>query len=132
MMYVLVWLMFWHWVSDFLLQPREMVDTKSSSLTMLGGHGIIYLLGTLLGAVALCAWYPALRNDINSGGILCGFATVNAVAHLVIDFFTSKVNKQFYSEDKMWQMFTTIGFDQFLHISILIITAFWLLARFIM
>lgn len=47
---------------------------------------------------------------------------INALAHLVIDYFTSKGTAYLYKKGDVHNFFVVIGFDQFLHAATLILT----------
>jgi hypothetical protein len=99
-----------------------MAHNKSKSLLALGFHIIEY--SAVLAVAA--AW--AFR-DYNASA---AFVLINGGAHLLIDFFTSKATSYYYRlgkeyppDSKMQQrcfhnFFAVIGFDQFLHIAILL------------
>lgn len=40
--YLILWLLFSHWVADFLLQNDDMAKNKSSDTLILGVHCILY------------------------------------------------------------------------------------------
>ena len=92
-----------HFGGDFLLQSDQMAIRKSSSLTWLSIHVGVYsaFLFILLG------WK---------------FAVVNGVAHWVVDLVTSKINSRLWKAEERHWFFTMIGFDQFLHVAILVAT----------
>ena len=132
---LLLWAMYLHFVADFLLQSREMGQKKSSELKWLLAHVGIQFLVLFLGLWLL------LPRDIAL--LLSG---ANALIHGTIDWFIWKGYKKFverrlYEEGpdnnnnpahNLWQngewqywkdswFYTTIGFDQMLHVMTLIL-----------
>jgi len=94
-----------HWVSDFVLQSDQMAKGKSSSVKWLSIH---------------VAWYT-LPFILVFG---FKFAIVNAIAHWAVDFVTSKVTSRLFKAGKNHYFFVAIGFDQAVHLSILVATAY--------
>jgi hypothetical protein len=99
MMIALIWL---HFLGDFVLQSRKMADNKSTSLNWLLFHVVIYS-----SVLCLISWRLAI---------------INGVFHFLIDGATSNMTKEFYKDGKIHAFFTTIGFDQALHLTILYFT----------
>lgn len=100
-------IIFWlHFISDFLLQSTYMSKNKSKQLTPLLLHCFVYSLPFL--------WFG------------WKFALLAGLLHFPIDFITSKVTSYLYNNDAYHWFFVVIGFDQAIHISILILTYNWL------
>jgi lipid-A-disaccharide synthase-like uncharacterized protein len=97
---IIILLMGIHFVADFLFQTDKMAINKSKSTKWLLLHCFIY---------AVCFIWA---------GIL--FAWILFFSHFFIDFITSRINAKLYLNHRHW-FFSMIGFDQFLHASILII-----------
>ncbi len=100
----LIWL---HFIADFVLQTREMATKKSSDLYWLSCHVTVYTITFML-------FFGPI------------FALMNGVLHFVTDFITSRLTTHFYKKENMQMFFTTIGFDQAIHASTLILTYVWL------
>lgn len=105
----LICVMWFHWIGDFYCQTDYMARNKSSSNKALGAHIGVYTLVLLLGTFNLT------------------FALINGIMHFIIDYCTSRVTKKLWAEKKVHEFFVVIGFDQMLHISIIIITWLWVL-----
>lgn len=100
--------LFLHWFGDFVCQSDEMAINKSHSNKWLSIH-----VGTYSLILLLLGWKIALLNGI---------------AHWLIDYVTSRVNARLWAAQQRHWFFVCIGFDQFLHVSILYWTVnTWLL-----
>ena len=100
-----------HWFADFILQNDTMAINKSSSNKWLGIHCSVYL------------WPIFLLGIIFGGanGIL--WAAINAIAHFVVDYFTSRGTSSLWKKNERHWFFVLIGFDQAIHMTILLVTA---------
>ena len=123
-----------HTIFDFILQPREIARGKSESTGYLLIHCVMYTLGifSLFGAFA------GILGSMSAGiKVSACYALINGIMHFAIDAATSRISKHYYykytelkntcpsnhlAEDSALGAFwTTIGIDQFLHISILLL-----------
>lgn len=114
-----------HFISDFLLQPREMAKNKSSSFYWLFLHGTITFISFI---VALSFLFPFSYAVV--------FACLNALIHMGIDAciwrgYKYSVIKRFKKEElegfEYWEdswFYHTIGFDQMLHMLTFILVAY--------
>lgn len=114
---VLVGMMLFHWIGDFILQSNEMATNKSKSIYYLSSHVFVYsvtiylylMLLLLMGfeiTVLDCYWF-------------FGF---NFSAHWLIDFITSRITSTLYRKNRIHDFFVVIGFDQLLHFTTLYIS----------
>lgn len=100
-----------HTLADFVFQTRWMAENKSKSLKALSLHiaeytGIIFI-GMIL---ILPLQYAAL------------YSLVNGCIHFFTDFVTSKISSKAYKSENIKLFWITIGIDQFIHISSLLLT----------
>lgn len=109
-MTTLLYVFFCHWVADFLFQSRKIAESKSKNFNSLVEHCIIYTCVMVILLVVI---------DLEMAAKI---AIVNGGAHLIIDFITSKITTYYYTNNKIHAFFSTIGFDQFLHACVLILT----------
>lgn len=79
-----------------------MAKTKSEDVIVLLEHCIIYGLGFFL---------------FNMNYLTFSYF---AITHFFIDGITSQITKYFWNKGKTHNFFVTIGFDQFLHILIIL------------
>ena len=115
-------LMIIHWVADFVIQTRQEAKNKSTSNKYLLLHTVKYSL-------LYISFFPLI------GRAVFLFIGITFISHTIIDYFTSRVNKNLWTKREMlkvidkdlssrWEhlFWCTIGFDQCLHIIQLIIT----------
>ena len=100
---IIIWL---HFIADFLLQSQWMGVNKSKNSWVLGLHCYIYAL-----PFVYFGFYYALLN-----GIL----------HFIVDFITSRMTSRLYEKKEYHWFFVTIGADQAIHMTSLILTYVWL------
>lgn len=91
-----------HLIADFALQSRYIAIRKGKEIRYLLLHGLIYFACMLTFGI----W----------------FASINAVLHISVDFITSKFTSKFYKENNDYMFYLTIGIDQSIHLSVLLIT----------
>lgn len=108
---MIYYILFVHWLADFVLQKREWAENKSSSLQALCAHVGTYTLCLYLALTPFMRWDFAVT-----------LAAFNGVAHLITDAITSRITKRAYEKQQMKLFWSTIGFDQFLHVAVLIAT----------
>lgn len=111
MIWVFLFIIFVHWVSDFVLQTQHMSTRKSSSNYYLTLHVVIYSFATILGWALVL---PLLGIHLYSGPVWLAFLLIFAT-HWVTDYFTSRRTSKLYKEEKYHDFFVVIGFDQVLH-----------------
>lgn len=120
--YTLIFLMFSHWVSDFILQTDYMARGKSKTSLPLLLHILCYSIGMSIFAFTMLDEKAAFW-----------FLIFNAYLHYIIDYYTSRISSKLHAENKIgsttipnFGMFTVIGFDQFLHFVSLVVTYMFL------
>ena len=113
MVFILVWC---HFIADFLLQSEKMALNKSKSFKWLNIHAAVYgLVITVIGMLTI---------GIERGLI---FGVVNWVAHGFVDFWTSKGTSILWQKKAVHWFFCLIGFDQALHLTVLVASAAYLM-----
>lgn len=118
LVWMMIFIVFWHWVADFVGQPEWMKRDKSSSIGALTGHVGIYSAFWL---------FPSCLWACMYGTQMLWFAPITFVCHWITDYFTSRLNKRLWDNDKVNAFFISIGFDQFLHYTQLFLTFMLLL-----
>ena len=101
-----------HWVADFVCQTHWQASNKSKNSEALLRHVGSYTAIMGLGAAVLFGLHLAVAT----------FIAVNAVLHLVTDYFTSRWSSKLYAKQDWHNFFVVIGFDQLLHQSVLAAT----------
>jgi len=108
---IFLFLLFGHWIADFLCQNNWMALNKSEKVFPLFIHCFLYSL------VMLPFFLFIEINLIKIFGILF-------ISHLFIDFVSSKITSYLWNKKKIRMFFNIIGLDQFLHISIIFLIYF--------
>ena len=95
--------LFWlHWFADFILQSSYMSMNKSKNPMVLVYHCAVYSLPFFV-----FGWIF---------GLLAG------LMHFPVDYVTSKITSKLYAKKEYHWFFVVIGFDQAIHMSILVLT----------
>lgn len=98
----IVWL---HFVGDFIIQTDKMALNKSKSWFWLLAHAVTYGL-----PLFLVGWK---------------WAILNAAAHFAVDAVTSRINSKLWAAGQRHWFFVCVGFDQAIHMSVLFWTLKW-------
>ena len=99
MIIAIIWI---HFVADFILQSNHIATNKSKYIMCLVEHCCIYAL-------------PFFILGIK-------YALMNSLLHFVIDFSTSRIATYYYGRNRRRAFFITIGCDQAIHMTCLILT----------
>jgi hypothetical protein len=108
---VVLFILFVHFVGDFVAQTNSMATRKSKSFKWLSVHVLVYAIIT-----AIC-W------DLFLGvgdAALCFVMTF--LSHLIIDFITSKITRYYFNRKEYHKFFMIVGIDQFAHFTTLFLT----------
>lgn len=118
---ILIGFLISHFISDFVLQPRDIAESKGfniKSLIVHGGEYFVYF--TVINMLILLPFYGNVLVYLR----VIDFCAINTVAHLLIDFITSKLTSRYYKNGDNKMFFNIIGFDQLLHTSIIVYSYF--------
>ena len=126
--YVVLGILFTHWVADFLCQTHKMSIMKSKSNLWLSFHIIAYtgvfLTACIIGDVV---WFKSTNQWLFKTAEQAQiFVLITFVAHWLTDYFTSRLNSKLWAENKVHWFFVSVGFDQFLHFTQLFLTYYYL------
>jgi hypothetical protein len=113
MLKMLLLVFFLHWIADFIMQSRKVAENKGEDTLTLMKHVSIYSGTLFIGLV----WFDSF--------FAFQISIVNGFCHFFIDAVTSQFTSHFYKEDKIHEFWITIGFDQYLHNFILILTVWF-------
>lgn len=100
-----------HFVGDFVLQSDTVATNKSSNNWVLSDHVLTYQVA-LLPLVFLF--------DQIIIGLL--WVWINTALHWLVDYVTSRLAKKLYQAGDRHNFFVVIGFDQAVHLTILVST----------
>ena len=95
-----------HTLADFFLQTDWMAVNKSKNSDALLAHTAIYSAAFLYFGLA--------------------FVLVTWASHTVTDAITSRISSYFWRKEQRHWFFCTIGVDQFIHATTLLLTYRWL------
>lgn len=116
-LFLVIYLLFAHWIADFVFQDERWALAKKNSFVSLLKHTLMYsFILTIMMGFFLTFSQSAL------------FWVISFVAHTVIDYFTSKwvgqkfERKELGSSIPNFGAFTIIGLDQFIHYLILLLS----------
>src|SRR3954468_4200259 len=104
--WVVLWMLFSHWVADFVCQSDWMAVNKSRDIEALMLHASVYTF--VLGCLNIHLSFL--------------FLVITFVAHFFTDGVTSRIASYLWEKEKRHWFFVTIGFDQLLHYAQLLIT----------
>lgn len=122
---IILYILFLHWLGDFVLQTDKKARGKSKNWSDLLEHTLKYtLIFIFLIIPYLIIKYP--RPEIQFSGWLLLFLPITFITHTIIDYYTSRVNAKLYEDNKIHEFFVAIGFDQLLHFIQLILTYYLL------
>lgn len=104
---IVIYLLFLHFVGDFVFQTRWMANNK--------GKKIIALLVHILAYTFILAAGTALLLSKVTWDVWATYVGANAGLHLFTDAITSQFTRRYKEAGDEKAFFTAIGFDQFLH-----------------
>lgn len=116
----ILYMLFIHWVGDFLLQNTNMATNKSKSNYWLSMHVLTYTATWIYPVWAYDIWI----HPLSIWSIIL-FLLVTGVSHFITDYFTSRWTSKLYKAEKWYgfpAFFSVIGLDQLLHFTQLILS----------
>lgn len=118
--YIVLGILFFHWIFDFVFQTEKEACNKSTSWEYLLDHTITY---------SLCWGLPILIYIAAShkySPLVLLLIPITFLLHTATDYYTSRVNKILWDNKETHNFFVSIGFDQFLHFTQLLLTFYFL------
>lgn len=109
---MIYYIIFLHWVADFICQTDKMAKNKSTSWIWLANHVTIYQVTLFIGLLPAFKWFTPLS--------IFNFVLYNGGAHFFIDAVTSRITSKLWAKGQTHNFFVVIGLDQLLHTCILI------------
>lgn len=128
--FLILQMLFSHWVSDFVLQSHWMATNKSKNLIALTAHVATYtaafgfLMLTLGVVLAGTPYWSLAIMAMMSPVSFFSWVGLNGVLHFITDFFTSKLTSILWQRGDYHNFFVIVGLDQLIHYSCLILTLF--------
>lgn len=104
-----------HFIADFIVQTHWQASNKSKDNRALTKHIITYSLCWLW----VCNTYSVVTGNYLMVAL---FPIITFICHWITDYFTSRSNSKLYKEGKIHTFFVSVGFDQLLHYTQLILT----------
>jgi len=105
MLLFILYVLFAHFIADFVLQSHDMAVNKSKDFWWLLAHVSVYttvmgVFSTLLFSNFIAWWL---------------FTVVTGILHLSVDFVTSRINARLWEKGQVHNFFVGVGADQFIH-----------------
>lgn len=108
---LIIYILFIHFIGDFVLQTNEMATQKSTSMAWLTLHIEAYASAMFVLTLPVLGFSNAIIYTI-----------VNSLAHFLVDAVTSRITSYYWKQNRTHAFFVTIGADQFIHFATLILT----------
>ena len=122
---VVLFILFVHWIADFVLRTDKQAKGKSKNWDDLLDHTLNYS----------AVWYgTGMLFQIFTNGkafevwAVSEFTLITFIFHTITDYFTSRLNSKLYDKGQIHNFFVSIGFDQLLHYTQLLFT-YWYLTK---
>ena len=106
-----------HWIADFVFQTDWQAKNKSTNNKALFEHVFIYTL----------VWSPIAIFIFGYNIQFSIFIMTTFLMHFLTDYVTSRINTRLYNAGKIHKFFVSIGFDQILHYTQLVLTYYILI-----
>ena len=113
----LVFILFTHWVADFVIQGDEIVE-GTAGISYIVEHCVKYAI--VFPAGAWLVWFALMNNSFQSWA---WFSIINTVTHAIIDCFTIPLASGYFKQGNSKNGSISLALDQFLH-STVIVTSF--------
>lgn len=114
-LYIVIGILFLHWIFDFVFQTEWQAMNKSKDREALLQHTAVYA-GCWLAVTIL---YAGIL-DLSGRWLL--FPIITFFCHSATDYYTSRVNAILWEKKDTHGFFVSVGFDQFLHYVQLFVT----------
>jgi membrane-bound metal-dependent hydrolase YbcI (DUF457 family) len=125
MISAVLFILFTHWVADFVFQNDTMAVNKSKSLYWLSMHVLTYMavtVGMIVVAVLLVTGFHFDSDAIPFYAKIVAWVVINGALHWLTDYFTSRATTWLWINNQRHYFFVMIGLDQIIHYACLLIT----------
>lgn len=119
---IILIILFWHWIADFVLQTDWQAQNKSKNIEALLQHTSVYSASWIIPGIVI---FSDKYSNPKLFFVILFFVLTTWIIHSITDFFTSKLNTKLWNEKKIHWFFVSIGFDQFLHFTQLLLTFYF-------
>lgn len=109
---MIYFLIFFHWLADFVFQSDWMAKNKSKSWKALSMHTGAYTFFLYAGMSPFALSYKSAIV----------YVLVNGSAHFIVDAVTSRITSKLYAKGDVHNFFVVVGLDQAIHMATLIAT----------
>ena len=119
--YLFLYVLFLHWVGDFVLQSHTMSVNKSKNWGVLTFH---------VGVYSFTLWIGLLLTNLVSPLeplLTEKFLVITFFTHFLTDAITSRITSRLWAAGQTHNFFVMIGLDQFIHFVTLFVALRWLL-----
>lgn len=117
----------WHFVADFIFQTRKMATRKSTSIRWLSEHVGIYSIISMFLFIVIDLRSLMEYNPINWFKHMGYFFVITFITHWLTDFCTSRITTYYYKKRNFYAFFNVIGLDQLIHTCTLLLTYYYIL-----
>lgn len=126
--WVVLYILLWHWIADFVFQTDKMAQGKSKENFWLIYHTWIYSV-LMTGSYGVLMLFAACKEvDVPHPITMLYFFVITFSVHTVQDYITSRINSKLWKEGKVHYFFVSVGFDQLLHF-IQLLTTYQILTK---
>lgn len=119
-------ILFVHWIADFVLQTDKQAKGKSKNWSDLLDHTTMYSAAWI---PSLVLWLYITDTELLTILPIGKFVLITLVAHTITDYFTSRINSRLWQQGQVHNFFVSIGFDQLLHYAQLFLTYHYIFAK---
>ena len=110
----LVFMLFTHWIADFVIQDDEIVK-GTANIYYIVEHCAKYAV--VFPAGAWLVWFAMMDANFESWA---WFSIINVVTHAIIDWFTIPLASGYFKRANSKDGSINLAFDQFLHTAVLV------------
>jgi uncharacterized membrane protein len=114
-LWIVLSILFLHWVADFVLQTDEDAKNKSKSMDHLLNHTFTYSFFWLIPMIGILLVDIKPIPPMYAIALAFMFCSITLLIHTITDYFTSRLNSKLWLEERVHDFFVSVGFDQVLH-----------------
>lgn len=112
----ILYILFVHWIADFVLQTDRQAKNKSKNNVALTRHVGTYTLTLFM---TMWPWFFTMYTPTMTlfapTGWLITWVAANGILHFATDYVTSRVNTYLWNKGDVHNFFVMVGFDQLIH-----------------